>query len=426
MENTMNFNKKYLLGIIPLIIVGLLLYYFSDIVIYIVLAWVVSMIGNPLMQFLKRFVNKNIAAVLTLTTFVLFLTLLVSIFIPPLMTQAKNLAKIDYKNVAQSLEEPLEDWRNWLVDKGLILEEEIDSTPSVSIQPKKDLVVTDWVNLDSLKLAHGDTLSVDGTQLALIININQPKEDIPVKPQTTEHQSFFENAQSNIVQFLNPKRITGLFSSVVGFFGNLLIAVMSILFISFFFLREQGLFDRMIGTIVPNEYEAQTVDAINGSSKMLIRYFLGVLAQITVITIFVSLVLTFLGVKNALLIAFFAALMNVIPYVGPLFGGTFGAIITISSNLDLPFYSAMLPLLIKVLAVIAIMQLLDNFILQPLIFGRSVKAHPLEIFIVVLIGAKLGGILGMVVAIPAYTVLRVIGKVFFSEFKVVQRITAGL
>jgi len=72
------------------------------------------------------------------------------------------------------------------------------------------------------------------------------------------------------------------------------------------------------------------------------------------------------------------------------------------------------------------MQLLDNFFLQPTIFGRSVKAHPLEIFIVVLVGAKLGGILGMVVAIPAYTVFRVIGKVFFSEFKVIQRITQGL
>jgi len=423
----MNFNKKYLWGLIPLLLVGVLLYYFSDIVIYIALAWVVSMIGNPLMQFLKKYVNKNIAAVLTLSTFVLVLTVLVSIFIPPLMTQAKNLAKIDYKNVAQTLEEPLEDWRNWLVEKGLILDEEIADTFSTKVvKSKEERVVTQWVNLDSLKVAHGDTTRLDGSRLALIVNVNHPSDDPLVKEEPEEHQSFFENAQANIVQFLNPRRITGVFSSVIGFFSNLLIAVMSILFISFFFLREQGLFDRMLASVVPNEYEVQTVQAINESSKMLIRYFLGVLTQITVITIFVSLVLTFLGVKNALLIAFFAALMNVIPYVGPLFGATFGAIITISSNLDLPFYSAMLPLLIKVLAVIAIMQLLDNFILQPTIFGRSIKAHPLEIFIVVLIGAKLGGILGMVVAIPAYTILRVIGKVFFSEFKVVQRITAGL
>ena len=72
------------------------------------------------------------------------------------------------------------------------------------------------------------------------------------------------------------------------------------------------------------------------------------------------------------------------------------------------------------------MQLLDNFILQPQIFSASVKAHPLEIFICVLVGAKIGGILGMVLAIPVYTVLRVIAKVFLSEFKIVQKITGGM
>ena len=64
--------------------------------------------------------------------------------------------------------------------------------------------------------------------------------------------------------------------------------------------------------------------------------------------------------------------------------------------------------------------------LQPNIFSKSVKAHPLEIFIVVLMGAKIGGVTGMILAIPGYTVIRVLAKVFLSEFKVVQRITKGL
>jgi len=157
-----------------------------------------------------------------------------------------------------------------------------------------------------------------------------------------------------------------------------MIAILSVLFISFFFLKEQGLFDKILGSIVPNEYEGETVQAINESSQLLVRYFIGILSQITVITVVVSVGLTLMGINNALLIAFFAALMNVIPYVGPLFGATFGIIITISSHLDLPFYSGMLPLLVKVLIVFAIMQLLDNFVLQPTIFGRSVKAHPCD------------------------------------------------
>ena len=146
----------------------------------------------------------------------------------------------------------------------------------------------------------------------------------------------------------------------------------------------------------------------------------------TIITIFVSVFLSILGIKNALLIGFFAALINVIPYLGPMIGAAFGVFITISSNLDLEFYNEMLPLLVKVVIVFASMQMLDNFLLQPFIFSNSVLAHPLEIFIIILVGAKLGGILGMVLAIPVYTVLRVVARVFLSEFKIVQKITGGM
>ena len=130
--------------------------------------------------------------------------------------------------------------------------------------------------------------------------------------------------------------------------------------------------------------------------------------------------------KNALLIGFFAAVINVIPYLGPLIGAVFAIFITISSNLDLEFYSEMMPLLLKVVAVFGAMQMLDNFILQPYIFSNSVLAHPLEIFIIILIGAKLNGITGMILAIPVYTILRVIARVFLSEYKIVQKLTGGI
>lgn len=191
-------------------------------------------------------------------------------------------------------------------------------------------------------------------------------------------------------------------------------------------MKEQGLFTKIVKSIVPNEYEDQSVHAIDESAKLLIRYFIGIAVQIIFITLYVSTALSFLGFQNALLIAFFAALMNVIPYVGPLLGASFGLIIIISANLDVSFYEILLPKMLKLIGVFASMQLMDNFILQPNIFSKSVKAHPLEIFIVVLIGAKLGGVVGMIIAIPAYTVLRVLAKVFLSEFKVVQRITQNL
>lgn len=217
--------------------------------------------------------------------------------------------------------------------------------------------------------------------------------------------------------------IFGAFTSIISLAGNLLIGIFSIIFITFFFLRDNDILTNFIVLILPNIYEARIREAVEDITEMLSRYFTGILIQISLITIFVSIGLSILGVKNALLIAIFAALINVIPYLGPLIGAAFGVLITISSNLDLSFYSEMLPLIGKVVFVFGCMQMLDNFLLQPFIFSNSVKAHPLEIFLIILVGAQLAGIPGMILAIPTYTVVRVIAKIFLSKYRLVKKIT---
>jgi predicted PurR-regulated permease PerM len=132
-----------------------------------------------------------------------------------------------------------------------------------------------------------------------------------------------------------------------------------------------------------------------------------------------------LGIDNAPLIGAFGGIFNIVPYVGPAIGMVFGCFITVSSHLDMDL-AHIWPMLLKVLGAFALTQVIDNNFLGPLIFSKSVKVHPLEILIVTLIAAKLGGVVGMVIGIPVYTVLRVIGRVFFSEFKVVQRLEAAV
>lgn len=422
----MQFDKKYLLALIPLAIVGGLLYYFSDIVTYVVLAWALSMVGAPIVMKLKKYLGKNVAAGITVGLFVLMIGLMLWIFIPPLLQQAKNLTTVDYNKMIKGLEQPMNDWNQWLVERGL-MEDKTAKESEVVVDPiieKKPLVTTKLIPLDSLL---SDSTRV-GSNIALVINIDNESiyQEKANEDNLAEDEDGLLDIHKGIYKYLNPSIIPKIFSSFIGFFGNILVAIMSILFITFFFLKEQGLFNSMITSVLPNKFEGQTFTAIDQSSKLLIRYFVGVVVQIMIITIFVSLALSILGVKNALLIGFFAALMNIIPYIGPILGASFAVLITLSSNLALPFYDEMLPLLFKVMGVFMTMQLLDNFILQPNIFSKSVKAHPLEIFIVVLMGAKMGGIIGMVVAIPIYTVLRVLAKVFLSEFKVVQSITKGI
>jgi len=419
----MKFSPKYLWGLIPLFAIIALLYYFSNIVTFVILAWVLSMVGAPFVKFFRRFLGKNLAAGLTIGIFVIFGMLILWMFIPTLLQQARNLSAIDYGLALTSLEEPFNDWERMLQERGL-LDSSIPSDTIYNIEnSEKNFKDKDLIEIDSIiQLTTGDS-----AKIALFINVvNHERSVVDEEIPTETYLSFFDHAQENILSFINPRKIQSILSGLLGFLGNTLIAIFSIIFISFFFLKEQGLFSNIISSLVPDEYVDQTEHAVEESSALLVRYFIGIAVQVIVVTSFVSLLLVVLGIKNALLIGFFAALMNVIPYLGPILGASFAAIITITSNINVSFYNELLPMLGKVVLVFGIMQMVDNFIIQPLIFGKSVKAHPLEIFIVILVGGQLGGVIGMVVAIPAYTVLRVLAKVFLSEFKVVQRITKSI
>ena len=426
----MKFNSKYLLAIIPLLIVGSIVYYFSDIVSYVIIAWILSMIGAPFVRLFTKVFSPTVSAALTLTIFAVMLGLIVWIFVPTLIEQARNLAGVDYTAIAKGLEEPIEDWNQWLVKKGFLEAEVEDKSKNqlISKALEMDEVFSpQLVNVDSILIANGDTTLT--SNISVYINVMPPDgEEAVMLPESSidETDDFFARMQKSIYKYLDPSRISNVFGSILGVFSDFLIAILSIFFIAFFFLKEVGLFDNIVTSLVPDEYVDKALNVVDGTSNMLIRYFIGVLIQITVITVVVTTLLSILGVKNALLIGFFAALMNVIPYVGPIFGASFAVLITVSSNLDLSFYSEMLPLLGKVIAVFGVMQLVDNFILQPNIFSKSVKAHPLEIFLIVLVGAKIGGILGMVLAIPMYTVLRVISKEFLSNFKIIQSLTRSI
>ena len=366
----MKFSGRNIAIVIGILLILALMSYFSTIVAYVLVAWVLSMIGQPFMRFFQKRLRigkfqagTNIAAALTLICYFIIITGLVLIFVPLIVTQANNLAEVDYKSIAAALEAPANQFNSWLFKYGL------SSSTEISVERQMKEIFSHW---------------------------------------------------------LEPSTIGNYFKSLISTAGNILLNVFSIIFITFFFLKEQGLFVDFLVAIAPNRYENQIRHAIQDISRMLTRYFGGIVIQMTIITVFVSGLLGVLGVENALLIGFFAALINVIPYVGPLIGAAFGLIITISSNLDLEFYTEMLPMLLKVGTVFGAMQMLDNFLLQPWIFSNSVMAHPLEIFIVILMGAQLNGIGGMVLAIPFYTVLRVIARVFLSEFRLVQKITGRM
>jgi predicted PurR-regulated permease PerM len=350
--------------------------------------------------------------------------LLLYLLIPPVVNQARYLSRVDYTKVVKTIEEPIKDWENWLIDKGLMKKIAIDT--STTTQTKNPDIFENRVILDSL-LNPADSSYLTNVSINLKIDASDLIRSNELKnANLAQEEDFFNKFKQNLIYYINPARIQSIFSSTFSAFGSIAVGIVSVFFIAFFFLKEQGLFYELVKTLVPIRYESQIAHAIDDSSRLLIRYFVGILLQMTFIILFVSIFLGILGIKNALLIGFIAAITNVIPYIGPAIGAAFGVMITISSNIDVSFYDNLIPEVVKLLSVFAVMQLIDNFILQPLIFSKSVKAHPLEIFIIVMVGAKLGGVIGMVLAIPFYTVFRVLAKVFLSEFKVIQKITRNI
>jgi predicted PurR-regulated permease PerM len=205
--------------------------------------------------------------------------------------------------------------------------------------------------------------------------------------------------------------------------GNIFLGLFSILFISFFFLKDEGMFEQGILLLVPEKYDEGTKRVIADSKYLLKRYFTGILLELMLVITLMTTGLGILGIKNALLIGFFAGIMNIIPYLGPILGAIIGISLAATSTLATGSLADLLPVVLKVIGVVVVVQFIDNNILVPTIYSRSVKSHPLEIFLIIIMGGGLAGFPGMLLAVPVYTVLRVIAREFFQEFRVVQKIT---
>jgi predicted PurR-regulated permease PerM len=232
--------------------------------------------------------------------------------------------------------------------------------------------------------------------------------------------------QSELMQSLDINLIPKFLNSVFGILGATLIAIFSIMFIAFFLLKDSKLMLNSILVFANKGEEDKFQRAFNKIKILLSRYFVGLTMQVTVLFILYVLLLSIFEINNPIAIAFICAILNLVPYLGPIVAGILMTLFVISSNLGADFQAVILPKLIYVMLGYAIAQLIDNLISQPMIFGASVRSHPLEIFLIILISGLLFGIVGMVVAIPFYTAIKVIAKESLSEYKIVKRLTRDM
>ena len=352
---------------ITLIIGGIiiyLLYSLASVILYLILAGVLALLGKPVVSFFheKLSIPTTLAVVLTILLQITAVLGFAGLIIPVVITQSENLSLLDIESLEKN--------------------------------------VTDSLSLIS------ETIATHIPPLRSYLS------DLSIENQ------FINSIDLNF--------IPNLLSGVLDALGALSIGFFSVVFITFFFLKDQKLLQRGILVFIPDNEEEKAVHSFGKISYLLSRYFSGILLQIIILFIVYSITLLIGGIENAIIIALLCAIFNIIPYVGPLIGGTLMLLLTLISYLEVDFYQVALPKLAYVAAGIIIGQLIDNFFSQPYIYAKSVKSHPLEIFLVILCAGSLFGVLGMVVAVPAYTVIKVILSVFFAEHPTVIKLTKGL
>ena len=359
-----------------LIFFGILLllacaWFFRNIVVYILVSGVFSIMGRPLVELFCKIRIKSwsfprsLSALLTLATIWGFIILFFVIFVPLVTRQINYFSTIDSEKIVQIVAGPINKVEN------LVRAINKDIPHNITIQ---DYIVK---------------------KVADILNINM---------------------------------IQNFIGSLIGILGNVIIAIFSITFITFFFLKDQRLFYESILMWVPDKYVENVTRALNSIKNLLTRYFIGIVIQSTCIMILVTIGMTIAGIdfQQALVMGLIIGILNVIPYAGPWIGLAIAITMGVASHINQDITTVVVPLVTYMIIVEVITHLIDNIIFQPVIFSNSVRAHPLEVFIVVLAAGFAAGIPGMILGIPAYTVLRVLAREFFYNFKAVQKITSGL
>lgn len=365
-------NTELLAGwIMNVAVLGVILglcWYFRSVLVYILAAFVVSLLGHPLMELMRKIKVRGkqlpdaLLAVITILVILGVLSFTVTQIIPVVLhivreASVMNTQNVPYNSIINQVNEGI---------RGLF----------PSLGPKFNVVT-----------------------------------------------ALLEQIRS----VMSVTNVTSFLGSVASVTAGIVVGVFSIVFISFFFIKDDNLFCKIISALVPDSMEESVEKTLSEIVHLLSRYFLGLVIEVAgvILVDFLGLwLIARIGPQYALGIAFIAGVLNVIPYVGPLIGEVIGVLLCVvlkygaGIGLGVPIWA----FAIIVFGVMLLAQLIDNFVYQPLIYSTSIKSTPLEIFIVLLVAGHAGGTMGLLMGIPAYTVVRVIAARFFYQHKAVRRL----
>ena len=277
------------------------------------------------------------------------------------------------------------------------------------------LLITSFISLIILLMS---PLIIKELQIVSSIKIDDIQEFLNMISSKVNQKTGRSSVNFDFINILNSldSSVKYFFESIIDILGNLFLAFFSILFISFFMIRDRALFKEKIIKYLSNIIN-ESKQKVNTIIYFIRRYVVGISLQISLLFILFGLGMEILNIPHPWTLAIFAAIINIIPYFGPIIGFIFATIIIGTTCLDTNSIDLISPLIIKSFLLFGIIQSIDNFIIQPTIFSRAFKAHPLEIFFVAMSAGLIGGIMWMVIAMPLYSMLRIIFSELITNIK---------
>jgi predicted PurR-regulated permease PerM len=180
-------------------------------------------------------------------------------------------------------------------------------------------------------------------------------------------------------------------------------------FLTFFILKDARSLKKNIVAQIPNRYFEMSLSLIHKATLQLGRFIRGQLLDATIVGVMAMIALSLLELRYALFIGALAGMANLIPFLGPIIGGIPAIVISI---IDTGSFSGVLPIIVA----FAVIKLIDDVFVQPLVVSKSVELHPVTVIISIFAGGHLAGILGMIVAVPLVSIAKVTASILYWGF----------
>lgn len=227
-----------------------------------------------------------------------------------------------------------------------------------------------------------------------------------------EQNELLETIEQRLIEFANtlPNRITGGLSQFIGVIADIAVILVTVPFLLFYMFKDGHRFPNAISKFLPSEYRQEGLNILKETGETLSAYIQGQVTVALAVGTLAFIGYLIIDLPFALVMALIVAVTNIIPYVGPILGGAPAVIVAL---FDSPTKA-----LLVIIVILAAQQIEGN-VLSPLILGKSLDTHPATIIILLLAAGNLAGVLGMVLAIPTYAVVKtvVINVVKFLKAK---------